>query len=271
MQGKGFIMTLQVSAAQQGAGAMRAPGYLPVLSNLPIALRVGGLAGLGVVALLVVLGTYLAIDRQIEDGIARQEAYRALQVHQGELETASLLMRRAEKDFLLRRDVKYAEAQAKARKHALEAAEAIAAQPESRPVADKLVAVRDGVALMGKQFDEVVARAQHLGLNESQGLQGALRKAVQSAEATVNTLAGRDDMLAKMLMMRRHEKDFVMRATRSTSPTCASATTSSRRSPPRASSPPSSAASSPPTSTPICSISPPMPKPSCSRPRASRR
>jgi methyl-accepting chemotaxis protein len=206
-----MVQSASASLGASSGPSLRAPGYLPLLSDLPIAWRVGGLAGIAVVALLAVGAAYVAIDQRIEAGLVRQGTYRALLGHQATLEHSALLMRRAEKDFLLRRDLKYATAQVKARETAAKAVVQASAMSEAAPIADKLARLRDGIDQLGRQFDDVVARAQALGLNESQGLQGTLRSAVQGAEKAVGAQAGRDDLLAKMLMMRRHEKDFIMR------------------------------------------------------------
>lgn len=49
-----------------------------------------------------------------------------------------------------------------------------------------------------------------MGLDEDSGLQGALRKSVHDAETLIKEHAT-DDLMVKLLMMRRHEKDFIMR------------------------------------------------------------
>jgi twitching motility protein PilJ len=57
----------------------------------------------------------------------------------------------------------------------------------------------------------LAARSQtELGLNENQGLQGKLRTAIREVESIVNGL-DESQMISSVLMMRRHEKDFIMR------------------------------------------------------------
>ncbi|WP_407936783.1 HAMP domain-containing protein [Jiella pelagia] len=51
---------------------------------------------------------------------------------------------------------------------------------------------------------------QALGLDETSGYQGALRAAVHSLEETLNKL-GDPELQVMMLMLRRHEKDFMLR------------------------------------------------------------
>ncbi|UWR90843.1 HAMP domain-containing protein [Phaeobacter inhibens] len=59
-------------------------------------------------------------------------------------------------------------------------------------------------------FAEVVASQDRLGFDETDGLQGALRSSVRSIETALKDTA-EPEMTVKMLMMRRHEKDFIMR------------------------------------------------------------
>jgi methyl-accepting chemotaxis protein len=59
-------------------------------------------------------------------------------------------------------------------------------------------------------FAAVVEQKQKLGLNEEAGLEGRLRGSVHAIEAKVDQLH-EPALLVTMLMMRRHEKDFMLR------------------------------------------------------------
>jgi len=61
-------------------------------------------------------------------------------------------------------------------------------------------------------WEVLQAERTGLGLSEKMGLRGALRNAVHQAEAEINRVQARDLMLS-MLMLRRHEKDFMLRGT----------------------------------------------------------
>ncbi|MBU0485278.1 MAG: HAMP domain-containing protein [Proteobacteria bacterium] len=61
-----------------------------------------------------------------------------------------------------------------------------------------------------KVFDRFVAGMKELGLDQNSGLQGELRKAIQEVEKGVEKFND-DHLLVSILMMRRHEKDFIMR------------------------------------------------------------
>ena len=62
------------------------------------------------------------------------------------------------------------------------------------------------------KFAELNASLINLGLDEKSGLQGGLRAAVHSAEVKLAKL-DQFELTTKMLMMRRHEKDFILRGT----------------------------------------------------------
>ena len=59
-------------------------------------------------------------------------------------------------------------------------------------------------------FKALVTAKTRLGLNENSGLEGALRGSVHAIETKLNEL-NEPKYLVTMLMMRRHEKDFMLR------------------------------------------------------------
>ncbi len=71
-------------------------------------------------------------------------------------------------------------------------------------------ALRSGLSIYRTRFNNIVSMQRQLGLKESEGLQGRLRNAVHEAETK---LAAHDvpRLTQLMLMMRRHEKDFMLR------------------------------------------------------------
>lgn len=122
-----------------------------------------------------------------------------------------LMLRRNEKDFLARKQLKYVEKFE--HNHALLIDQASVLSESlnqvglDRSKADQLKAVF--AAYLGA-FTEMVAIQKQQGLNEKDGLYGSLRKAVHNVESIVKEL--KDDTLMKdMLMLRRREKDFMLR------------------------------------------------------------
>jgi methyl-accepting chemotaxis protein len=83
-----------------------------------------------------------------------------------------------------------------------------------RSAASELAAQLDqlsgGLTAYEAAFDTLVKNNQDLGLDQDSGLQGAMRSAVHSIEERLEAV---DDpaIRASMLMMRRHEKDFMLR------------------------------------------------------------
>jgi methyl-accepting chemotaxis protein len=77
-------------------------------------------------------------------------------------------------------------------------------------VATDIRTVNDGITAYHAQFKQVAEDVLAIGLTEEDGLRGKLCTAVHNVEERLNEF-GADEMLVKMLMMRRHEKDFLLR------------------------------------------------------------
>ena len=126
-----------------------------------------------------------------------------------DVEELFLDSRRREKDFLIRRNLKYVESHAvdaAAIYGALDQLEGMAAAQEMPLVTE----VRERYRAYEAQFADVVQTVTALGLDEKSGLRGALRGSVHDAEKLIKEHAS-DDLMVKLLMMRRHEKDFIIR------------------------------------------------------------
>ena len=118
--------------------------------------------------------------------------------------------RRREKDFLIRLDEKYigqhAEVITKA-SNELTQLKGLVRTPEILEAIDK---TQEGIQKYQAQFATVVHDWQKMGLNEEEGLRGKLRSSVHNAETKLQEFKN-DRLLVTMLMMRRHEKDFLLR------------------------------------------------------------
>jgi methyl-accepting chemotaxis protein len=130
------------------------------------------------------------------------------------VEIGFLDARRAEKDFLLRQDDRYAD------RHAAIIAETMAQLERARQLDREMtgtaagdqdfIALTEAVAAYRVEFDALVTSRRRLGQDENSGLEGQLRAAVHAIEQALEPL-GQPEMQVKMLMMRRHEKDFMLR------------------------------------------------------------
>ncbi|MDQ6986728.1 MAG: methyl-accepting chemotaxis protein [Mariprofundaceae bacterium] len=72
------------------------------------------------------------------------------------------------------------------------------------------VEAKKGMQQYGEKWKNVRTLREKLGLNEKQALRGELRNAVHEAEALLKGVHAKD-MTVSMLMLRRHEKDFMLR------------------------------------------------------------
>lgn len=127
------------------------------------------------------------------------------------VEVELLTLRRNEKDFFSRKELKY---QKKFDDNAL--------QLSSNLIQAKKLLLSENLNISSidlfaakfenykNYFQQLVNLQKEIGLTSTQGLYGELRNAVHLAEDDINALA-QHQLLASMLMLRRHEKDFMLR------------------------------------------------------------
>ncbi|MFD2113634.1 methyl-accepting chemotaxis protein [Thiorhodococcus fuscus] len=77
--------------------------------------------------------------------------------------------------------------------------------------ASELDALKDAFDGYLKIFEQLVEEYRTIGFDPESGLYGSLREAVHRAESSVDARQ-RDDLLAGILQLRRHEKDFMLRS-----------------------------------------------------------
>jgi methyl-accepting chemotaxis protein len=114
-----------------------------------------------------------------------------------------------QKDFLLSRNMKsvaeFDETMDRVRQ-SLSTLEG-SATPQTRA---RLDALAQGAVAYTERMKGLVAKNRELGLTPADGLEGAMRNGVHSIEKLVDVVANAE-IRASMLMMRRHEKDFILR------------------------------------------------------------
>ncbi|MBR0986368.1 methyl-accepting chemotaxis protein [Bradyrhizobium liaoningense] len=121
--------------------------------------------------------------------------------------------RRAEKDFQLRRDQSYAKRHAELASVIVRNLDGLGSAARAAGYAgigEKVSQARAGFDRYVTEFTAVEKAEVKLGLNETLGLSGSLRAAVHDIETKLKEV---DDprLTSGMLMMRRHEKDFMLR------------------------------------------------------------
>ncbi len=114
-----------------------------------------------------------------------------------------------QKDFLLSRDMnsvaQFDQTMGKVEQSIASLDSGAAAQTRA-----KLEALSQGVVAYSDRMKALVARNRELGLTPADGLEGAMRNGVHSIEKLIDAVANAE-IRASMLMMRRHEKDFILR------------------------------------------------------------
>jgi methyl-accepting chemotaxis protein len=175
--------------------------------------KTAAIAAVGIAGLLLVAGVSMW-------GAGVQEAQQRVADRAGEvmvvgqeLQIDLLELRRSEKDFLMRKDdaqVAKNEAAAVRAAQRIERMNALIDAMGADDVKARTETVRAGLGRYREAFATLVTASRTLGLTQDQGLEGELRRAVHAIETA---LAGLDEprLTSAMLMLRRHEKDFMLR------------------------------------------------------------
>ena len=180
------------------------------LGGLRVSTRIVAIVVLGVAALACVIAGYLIGEWRLEQEVRSAESHSRMGADVAAVQVATLQMRRHEKDFLLRRQERHVTASDAERSALQPILASLKANPEIQSQLELVAAIEDGLARYGVQFAALAATSRTIGLDENGGLLGRLRGSVHRVEKIVNDVAN-DGLLAKMLMMRRHEKDFQLR------------------------------------------------------------
>jgi methyl-accepting chemotaxis protein len=121
--------------------------------------------------------------------------------------------RRNEKNFQQRRNESYAKAHAElviTIDRGFDRLQTLIQSSGVSALSEKVKLAREGFKSYAGDFAALVAAEIKLGLNESLGLSGSLRTAVHDIEARLKDIDN-PRLTNWMLMMRRHEKDFMLR------------------------------------------------------------
>lgn len=128
----------------------------------------------------------------------------------GKIESSVLQLRRNEKDFLARKDLKYFDKFDKKMKMLQQQVNSLQKSFESSgsPL-NEFSTMRSILVKYNQHFKRIVEMQQTIGLHAKDGLYGELRGAVHDVEE----LIGNDNfqLRSEMLQLRRNEKDFMLR------------------------------------------------------------
>ncbi|WP_022719822.1 methyl-accepting chemotaxis protein, partial [Rhodopseudomonas sp. B29] len=181
--------------------------------RLSLAHKINSIAVVGIVGVLALGGIYMTSNASLKSARRADEHARSIGDANARLQIALLEQRRAEKNFLLRKDEQYL---AQFKQSGKTAADNLTEMfrlidpATEQDLATRLKAIQAGSDSYAKQFSDLAAEQIKLGLKEDLGLEGSLRKSVREIETALKPLDA-PQLTADLLMMRRHEKDFMLR------------------------------------------------------------
>lgn len=128
------------------------------------------------------------------------------------VETHTLLLRRHEKDFLARKDLKYEAEFKKNHQELMSILEKVSLSVQKNGLKqDTVKTLKSILKVYSEDFNNIVSTQQTIGLNPKDGLYGSLRDSVHKLEALLKK-NNSYKLQVDMLMLRRHEKDFMLRS-----------------------------------------------------------
>ena len=183
------------------------------VNGISLKLQIGFIVVLATLVFVAVGGIYFwgtSQQDQVESRVAQ-----ALEIRDAAESVQFFLMdaRRLERDVLFSRSLDADDAiiqhkeNLKAATARLKAILPIMANDQDRALANRIISGIDGYRT---QFIKAADLQMEVGTNENEGLLGRLRASVHTAEATL-AQSHQDHLTMLMLMMRRHEKDFLAR------------------------------------------------------------
>ncbi|WP_422378692.1 methyl-accepting chemotaxis protein [Roseibium sp.] len=180
------------------------------LADLPIAIRVGGLSAIAVAAIGVLLGTAFYSQHVVSTEIDNLAEYSQMDYKVSQVQAHAQNMRRSQKDFLLTKDSAFVDEYNAEFEKAQSNLNDVDAKPQAAPIKNNIASLRTVLDEHEAKFRALTTDLTAMGLDEKSGLQGDLRAAVHNVEEKLKA-ANLDALTVKMLMMRRHEKDFMLR------------------------------------------------------------
>lgn len=129
-----------------------------------------------------------------------------------EMTSSMLLLRRNEKDFLARKDEKYIDKFTRNYQQLIQQSDTLNQLIEKLDYRgnNNQAALLDIFQQYKQSFERAAQLVTELGLDHQSGHYGALRESVHRAESFLKTQTNQQ-LIASMLMLRRHEKDFMLR------------------------------------------------------------
>ena len=175
--------------------------------------KIAAIGGVGLLGVALVGAIYFVETHAQSKYLLAADQTSAMATLNDGLAIKMLQARRSEKNFLLRNDVKELDRLRELEGLIVRDFEKLRAQSEEaghNDLSKQVETVRDGFKTYVARFMTLADAKRQLGLDENSGLEGALRASVRAIEAKLGEV-NEPTLTIKMLMMRRHEKDFMLR------------------------------------------------------------
>ncbi|MBO6825375.1 MAG: hypothetical protein JJ879_04185 [Sneathiella sp.] len=163
-----------------------------------------------VVGLIVIAGIFFFNSRIYNGSIDQMELFRAIDAKLVKIDRDLLSARRIETDYIHNRTPGLVEQRSELIVDAIGILDSLIAQISSEENKAKLEELKAQVMAYDENFVNLVKQVRVVGEDEKSGLQGLLRNSVHKVEELLKEYAN-DKITVTMLMMRRHEKDFLLR------------------------------------------------------------
>jgi methyl-accepting chemotaxis protein len=184
----------------------------PVRFQLRLIHKVAAIGCVGVIGLAAVGVIYQQGTWAQDNARKVAEGARAISGLTKQISIEMLEARRDEKNFLLRKQDVYVKHHAKlsgAIGRDFDDLKTMIKAAGYADLSDKIGIIHDGFESYGNDFAVLALVQAKIGLDETAGLTGSLRKAVDVVEAGVNQIND-PKLTSRLLTMRRHEKDFML-------------------------------------------------------------
>ena len=159
--------------------------------------------GLLVLAMVLMLGLLAYASNALQHDIK-------VATNIGQIESSVLELRRDEKDFLARKELKYSIQFTKDIQELQQQINLLQQSFENSGLQlSEFAAMQAILTTYHKHFQTIVATQQRIGLTPTDGLYGELRKAVHNVESLIGD--SNFQLRSEVLQLRRNEKDFMLR------------------------------------------------------------
>lgn len=181
-----------------------------MFKNLKVSTKIWTLTGLAITGFTVIFITTIIINAYENEALIKAETGNKLAHAQARLEASSLMVRRREKDFFLRHEKKYIERYNHDMTTSIEWLEEAEALSNRQDLEDAVGKLKSILERHREQFNKVSEMWIIAGLSTEDGLYAVMQNTVHYVEEALKVQKN-DALTVKMLMMRRHEKDLMLR------------------------------------------------------------